>query len=153
MRQLNKLPDQPAERTRPLDRVPRRGLILTETLISGIAIGSAAILTVTMLGAVNGNRQNAQRLLVATQELNNQLERLTARSWTELTPQLVEQVQLSPQAAASLPQAELRIRVQPLDKPLSGKRLEGELRWQHRNNAWRPPLRMTAWVFAPKEVP
>ena len=153
MRRLMKLQGKRTDRRRTQHRALRDGALLIDALIAGIAIGSAAMLTVTMLGAVNGNRQNAERLLLATQELNNHFERLTARPWAELTPEVVEKVQLSTQAAASLPQAELRIRIQPVDKPLTGKRLEGELRWQHRNNAWRPPLRMTAWVFAPKEVP
>lgn len=130
----------------------RRGLLLVEAMIAGIAIGTAAVLTVSMLITINGNRRTAERTLVATQELNNQLERLTAKPWSEITPEAAKDIQLSPSAAARLPEGELRIEVQAVEVPRPGKRLLGELRWQDRGNSWRPPLRLTAWVFAPREV-
>lgn len=132
--------------------VRRPGGILVEALIASFAIGTATLLTVSMLVTVNKNRRTAERTLVATQELSNQLERLTARPWGELTPELVKQAQLSPSVAANLPHGELRIELQDVDKPRSGKRLQGELRWQDRGNSWRPPLRMIVWVFEPKET-
>ncbi len=113
----------------------------------------AAILGVSMLVTVGGNRRTAERLSLATEELNNQLERLTAKPWAELTPELAQQAQLSSFATAGLPNAELKIRLDEVDKPRPGKRLVGELRWQDRGNSWRPPLRLTSWVFAPREVP
>lgn len=131
---------------------PRRGAILAEALIASVAIGTAAVLSVVMLVSVNGNRRTAERVLLATQELSNQMERLTAKPWTELTPELVQQAKLSASAAAGLPQSELKIRLQEVAAPRPGKRLEGELRWQDRGNSWRPPLRLTAWVFAPQEA-
>lgn len=135
------------------DRHPRRGLLLAEAMIAGIAIGTAAVLTVSMLITIQGNRRTAERTLVATQELNNQLERLTAKTWSEITPETTKDIQLSSSAAARLPQGELRIQVEAVDAPRPGKRLLGELRWQDRGNSWRPPVRMTAWVFAPREAP
>lgn len=134
-------------------RLRRHGGLLVEALIASTAIGMAAILSVSMLVTVSGNRRTAERLLLATEELSNQLERLTAKPWAELTPELAKQAQLSSSAAVGLPHAELKIRVQAVDKPRPGKRLEGELRWQDRGNSWRPPLRLTSWVFAPPEVP
>ena len=131
----------------------RRGGLMVEAMIASLAIGTAAVLTVSMLITISGNRRTAERTLVATQELSNQLERLTARPWGELTPELVKDVQLSTSAAARLPHGELRVRLQAVELPRPGKRLEGELRWQDRGNSWRPPLRMTTWVFAPRETP
>lgn len=131
----------------------RRGGLLMEALIASIAIGTAGVLAVTMLVTVGSNRRTAERTLLATQELSNQLERLTARPWGELTPEVAQQAKLSASAAASLPEGELRIMLQTIEQPRPGKRLSGEIRWRDRGNSWRPPLRLTAWVFAPREVP
>jgi hypothetical protein len=144
--------DLAAAERRPQTNRGRRGAILADTLIASMAIGTAAVLSVVMLASVNGTRRTAERVLLATQELSNQMERLTAKPWTELTPELVQQAKLSASAAAGLPQSELKIRLEEVAAPRPGKRLEGELRWQDRGNSWRPPLRLTAWVFAPQEA-
>lgn len=150
MRQVSQPFQIVAKRSSPCG-VRRSGGILVEALIASFAIGTATMLTVSMLVTVSKNRRTAERTLVATQELSNQLDRLTARPWGELTPELATQAQLSPSAAASLPNGELRIDLQSIDKPRPGKRLQGELRWQDRGNSWRPPLRMIVWVFKPGE--
>ncbi len=129
----------------------RRGGLLLEALIATIAIGAATVLAATILVSVNANRRTAERLLLATQELNNQLEQLTARPWSELTSETVQKTQLSSPAADGLPQGELRITVHEVQAPAKAKRLDAELRWQDRGQAWRPPVRMTAWVFASGE--
>ena len=126
----------------------RAGGLLLEALIASVSLGIAAVLAATVLVSVNTNRRTAERLLLATQELNNQLERLTARPAAELTTESTKALQLSPQAADGLPSGELRVTVHDLTTPAAGKRLDAELRWQDRGQAWRPPLRMSAWVFA-----
>lgn len=122
-------------------------------MIASIAIGVAATLAVTMLISVAANRRTAERLLVATEELSNQLELLTARPWSALTADAVRQVRLSEMAAASLPNGELRIALHEVSQPALAKRLDAEIRWQDRAQAVRPPLRMSAWVFAVKGNP
>lgn len=135
------------------DRARRQGGLLVEAMIASMAIGTAAILSVTMLITVGSNRRTAARTLLATQELSNQLERLAARPYADLTPELAAAAQLSASAAASLPEGQLRIMTQTVALPRPGKRLAGELSWRDRGNSWRPPLRMTTWVFAPREAP
>lgn len=131
----------------------RRGGLLLEALIAGVAVGAASLLAATVLISVNANRRTAERVLLATEELNNQLERLTVQSWTELTPDRVKQAQLAPSTATSLPNGELTITLHEVQTPARAKRLDAELRWQDRGQAWRPPLRMSTWVFAPQEAP
>lgn len=140
-------------RVRPVHpaQVSRRGGLLMEALIAGICIGAATILAATVLVSVNANRRTAERILLATEELNNQLERLTAQPWQDLTPDSLKQLQLAPSTAASLPNGELKITVNEVQTPAPAKRLDAELRWQDRGQAWRPPLRMSTWVFAPQE--
>ncbi len=131
----------------------RRGGLLLEAMIAAIAIGAATILAATVLVSVNSNRRTAERVLLATEELNNQFERLTARPWSELNAETVKQVQLSATAANSLPHGELKITLHEVEKPATAKRLDAELKWQDRGQAERPPLRMSAWIFASKETP
>lgn len=119
-----------------------------EALIAGIAIGAAAILAATILVSVNANRRMAERLLMATEELNNQLERLASQEWNALTAEKVKQTQLSGFAASGLPNAELKITVHEVESPAKAKRLDAELRWEDRGSGMRPPLRMSTWVFA-----
>lgn len=129
----------------------RRGGLLLEALIAGICIGAASILAATVLVSVNANRRTAERILLATEELNNQLERLTAQPWTEIIPDKLKQAQLASYTAASLPNAELKITMHEVQAPAPAKRLDAELRWQDRGQAWRPPLRMSTWIFATQE--
>lgn len=125
--------------------------MLLEALIASVAISSATILAAMLLVSVNGNRRTAERLQLATEELNNQLERLTVRPYAELTADSVKGLELSVPATVGLPSGELRITLHEVTAPAAAKRLDAELRWQDRGQAWRPPLRMTAWVFASKE--
>lgn len=129
----------------------RRGGLLLEALIAGIAIGAASILAAAVLVSVNANRRTAERVLLATEELNNQLERLAVQPWAELTPEKVKEAQLAPFTTASLPSGELKITLHEVQTPARAKRLDAELRWQDRGQAWRPPLRMSTWVFASRE--
>jgi hypothetical protein len=129
----------------------RRGGMLLEAMIASIAIGAATVLAATVMVSVNANRRTAERLQLATEELNNQLERLTARPWSELTSETVKDIRITSSTAAALPNGELRIHLHKVEKPAPAKRLDAELRWQDRGDMWRPPVRMTAWVFAPRE--
>jgi hypothetical protein len=129
----------------------RRGGLLLEAMIASIAIGAATILAATVMVSVNANRRTAERLQLATEELNNQLERLTVRPWSELTPEAVKEIRITSSTATVLPNGELRIHLHEVEKPAPAKRLSAELRWQDRGDMWRPPVRMTAWVFAPRE--
>lgn len=131
----------------------RHGGLLLEAMIASISIGAATILAAMVLVSVNVNRRLAERMLIATQELDNQLEHLTVRPWAELNAEAVQQIPLSSAAAAGLPNGELRISVHEVRTPLAAKRLDATLRWQDRGQGLRPPVRMSAWVFAPKESP
>lgn len=124
-----------------------------EALIAGISIGTAAVLAATVLISTNANRRTAERTLIATQELNNQLERLSAQKWDELTNDKVKQLPLSPFAAQGLPKGELKIAVHDVEVPARARRLDAELSWQDRSGGMRPPLKMSTWVFAPQEAP
>lgn len=131
----------------------RHGGLLLEAMIASISIGAATILAAMVLVSVNVNRRMAERMLIATQELDNQLEHLTARPWAELDAETVQQIPLSSAAAASLPNGQLQITVHEVQTPIAARRLDATLRWQDRGQGLRPPVRMSAWVFAPKETP
>ncbi|MBM4001053.1 MAG: hypothetical protein FJ297_16215 [Planctomycetes bacterium] len=116
--------------------------IVACSLLCGV-LGAAAPLMVRQ-GRLLAEYRDHQRAL---EELSNQIERLMAMPAADL-PRAVEQLAPSPFAAAELPDAVLRGRLEPAEQ---GSRLTLELTWNAAGRADRP-VRLAAWIQPqPKE--
>lgn len=125
---------------------PRRGrpssgtsvleIIVACTLLGGVF--AAAMPLMVLHGRLLSEHRDHQRAL---EELSNQLERLTALPAAELPPAL-EPLAPSAFAAAELPDAVLRGRLEPAEP---GQRLTLELTW-HAAGRTVQPVRLAAWI-------
>jgi hypothetical protein len=131
----------PNSRRRPHSR---RGLTLTEILVSGtlLVTALATVLPVT----VRNQRLQTQALhyRVALDELSNQLDRLTTLSPTDV-PAALDTLTLSKQIDGRLPAAELG---GEFLQDEHGPRILLRLRWRIPGDVWQP-LQLVGWLDLP----
>jgi hypothetical protein len=132
------------ENTHALGRA--RGLTTFEIVMATVVLGVAMMLTVRCLGWVVRERRSIDRRAIAVQEAANLMERLTAQSWKDLTPETFGDQTLSEEAIRSLPGAELKVAVADRPGELLLKRIRVQLRWRGRSGGYEAPVRLTAWV-------
>jgi type II secretory pathway component PulJ len=127
----------------------RRGLNLMEMVVATVVMTLLLVVLAQFLGALAQQRRVAARRLLAVEEAANAMEQAAALGYSELTPERLQNIQLSEQARKSLPQAALTVRVtQPAEKPAS-KRITVELSWQNHAGQTGSPVRLTAWRYKP----
>lgn len=142
------------EKRVPRRRIPsRRAAVVLDLLISGIAISTAAVLAVSAINVVNRSRHRADRLQIAAQELNNQLELAASMKWEQLTPDAIAKFQKSEMAIARIPEARLELSVAEITQPRRAKKLSAKIEWPDGDHNRQQPLRLTTWVFARQETP
>jgi hypothetical protein len=133
--------------TRP-GRAVRRGSMLPELAIAGAMLAVAMTLAVQVLGYAGQQRRSADRRQRAILEVTNIMERITALPFDEVTPERARRLSITPEAAGSLPGAELSVDV--LDQqPAPGRparRIAVRLRWKGRSGEWEAPVRLTTWI-------
>jgi type II secretory pathway pseudopilin PulG len=132
----------------------RRGVTILELSIAIILVGAVLAGIAQLLSAVSAQQRESERRLAALHEAANQMERLATLAWSELTSEGMGPRELSPEAAAALPQGSLRILVTDAAggaDSIEGKRVSVEVAW--RNSAGREvkPVRLAAWRFAAEE--
>jgi hypothetical protein len=138
-----------SDRRTPVDRRARRGSLLLEVAMSGVMLMIAMTLTVKVLGWVGAERRAWDRRQWAAQEASNLMEEATSRPFEAVTAASLKSLQLSPQARALLPAAELASEVAEND-PAGGpgsKRVAIRLRWHNRAGEWDAPVRLTSWIY------
>jgi hypothetical protein len=103
---------------------------------------------VKILGWVALERRGAERRERATVEVANLMERLTAYPYEQLTSEMARKSALSAEAAASLPDAELKVDIAAGEpaKGRSAKRIAIQLRWRSQQGEWVAPVRVTSWI-------
>jgi Tfp pilus assembly protein PilE len=134
----------------PLKTV-RRGMTLVELAVAGALLGTLLVVCLQLLAATAEQRRSVDQRQLAVLEVENAMERLAARPWTDLTPQAVAPPQLSPSARNRLPGAEWKIEVTaPSNEPLA-KRIAVSLRWQDHAGQFVKPVRIVTWRWKGKE--
>jgi len=133
------------EPTRRLRR--SRGYSLMEVTAAASLLAVVMLIAVPSLRWVAAGRRDAADRQLATQEIANVLERVTARPWSDLTPDAVASEELSAEARARLPAFELHVAVTTISDKPRAKRVTVELRWN--DTAGRPmaPVRLSAWRY------
>jgi Tfp pilus assembly protein PilV len=130
----------------------RRGFTLLEVTLAGLLLVVLMAITVQMLGWVVSERRAAERRQWAIQEAANVMERLVVQPWDELTSDVEEAIDLSPQASAVLPDAELQVTVAAEPDQPDAKRLSVAVRWRPRPDQAAVQVRLTSWVYPRKEA-
>jgi Tfp pilus assembly protein PilV len=133
----------------------RRGITILELtiaiLVAGIVLGGIA----QLLATVAAQRRESERRLAAIHEAANQMERLAALSWGELTPEGTGGWELTGEAAAALPDGTLSVDLSEVetggDNALPARRVAVEVAWRNSAGTTVEPVRLVAWRF-PEEA-
>jgi type II secretory pathway pseudopilin PulG len=128
---------------------PRRGVSLIELTVAALLLGTVFAALGPVLHGIRQQREQARQRQVAVLELANQAERLALRSWEELTPERLQQIELSETARQTLRQASLRVALAEEAEPLA-RRITLELSWSDPAGRAVAPLRVVVWRY-PRE--
>ena len=104
-------------------------------------------IAVPVLGWIGHERRETERRLVAAEELSNLMERLTVRSWDELTADSIETDEFAERLRPQLPGAALTAEVETPEEEADAKRIRLELRWRPRPDEQTSAVRLTAWTY------
>ena len=137
-------PQDSATRTR------RRGFTVLELMATVILLGAVLLTLPPVLRQAAVQRRDAGHRQTALLEVQNALERLTARPYASITPDAARGVALSESARSLLREPRLTISLSETNDP-AGKRIAAELRWQDRAGNDAAPVLLTTWVFEPVE--
>ena len=124
-----------------------------EIMAAAALLAVAAGVGLQMVVVTASAQKKVQMRSMATHEVANLMERVMAIADDELTPESVNQIEISQEAKAALPEAKLAIRLDKTD----GERLEAvrvtiELTWQSRAGEPATPTRLLAWRFRTTEA-
>jgi hypothetical protein len=123
----------------------RHGITILETIVAGVLLAATMSVCLQLLGAHAAQQQAIQRRQAAVREAANVMERAAAVPFRELTPQRLAEIQLSPEASATLPDGELTIELAVVPEDPGARRITVSIRWQDRNGEWLKPVQLTAW--------
>ena len=124
-----------------------RGVTLVEVIVSGILLGAVTMVAVPTLGWIARERRAADRRQEAIAELENVMDRFSARPWQQITPEGAARIALSESTRRQLPGAMLQSSVETNPQAPDEKQIRVELSWQNRIGKQMAPQRLTAWVY------
>ncbi|MBN2295453.1 MAG: type II secretion system protein, partial [Pirellulales bacterium] len=129
----------------------RRGFTLAETVVAIIILITAIVVSTQLLVATSAQHKTMERERVAIIEAGNVIERLAVQPWTKLTTDELSTWKLSPQAEAALPDAKLKIQIQPTSaeaKP-AGRRLTVIVSYGPKKKQQARSIRLVTWQYNP----
>ncbi len=121
--------------------------MLLEAVVASVVLAATMTACLQLLGTAAGQRRAIRQQQAALREAGNVLERLSVRPWDELTPANAQQVQLSPEARAALPEGKLTVEITTPPDEQNARRSAGAVEWQDRSGAWPPPVRLVTWRY------
>jgi type II secretory pathway pseudopilin PulG len=124
----------------------RRGFTIVELCVTCALLGAAIPLTVSTLGAVARQRRAAETRQAAIEAADNLLERLTAVSFEELTPEKLAAAERGLPAGEWLPRGQIKLQLLEPPGPVAAKRIDVELSWQPHAGPSRDRVRLSGWV-------
>jgi hypothetical protein len=122
----------------------RRGFAMTELVVAGALLGALLIVCLQLMSATAAQRRAADQRQLAVFEVGNVMERLAAKPWAELTPQMAV-APLSPSVRNRLPGAELKVEVTTPSAEPDARRIVVSLRWQDRAGQFVSPVAIATW--------
>lgn len=128
----------------------RRGMTVIELTVAVMLLAAVFAMLGPTLTWVRQQRRVADDRQLALLELANLGERLSLRTYDELTPELLGQVTLPEEAAAELDAATLSASIADEAEPVA-KRITLELAWSEDGVRPVAPLRLVLWRFPDEE--
>ncbi|HEY2155927.1 MAG TPA: hypothetical protein VGH33_09880 [Isosphaeraceae bacterium] len=124
----------------------RRGYGLLELTIATLLLAVAMTIVVQTAGWLAAERRGAGRRQRALQEAANLMERLSSRSWDELTPELARAQVLSPATKAVLRDGTLDVAIIPETGDPPARRITIRVHWGDPSAGLVAPVKLVAWV-------
>jgi hypothetical protein len=121
--------------------------MLLELALSAALLGALTIVSLQMLAALSAQRRAAEQRAVATQEAANLVERVSALPWSEVTPQRVAEMRMSPAAQETLEGATLTLSATEEDGPPAAKHVRVEIDWDGAGPRVNPPVQLHTWLY------
>ena len=125
----------------------RRGFTIVELCVTCALLGAAIPLTVSTLGAVARQRRAAETRQAAIEAAGNVLERLSAASFEELTPEKLADAERGLSAGEWLPGGQIKLQLTEPPGPVAAKRIDVELSWQPHAGPGRDRVRLSGWAY------
>ncbi len=122
----------------------RRGSMLLEAMVALVLLSAAFIIVGQMHGFVLAQDQVAAHRQLAVDEAANQLERVSALPWQDLTSEKLNSFTLHEETTRSLQHARLEFKVTDLASP-RGKQVQVTVSWQEGNGS--QAVHLTAWRY------
>jgi hypothetical protein len=122
--------------------------MLVEVTMASVILMVLMSVAIKVVGFVAHERGAASRRQRALVEAGNAMERITAYSFDQVTPEEAKRIVLPESARHALPGSELTVDVTTVDRPAdrAAKRITVRLRWRDRAGNWEAPIRLTSWM-------
>src|SRR5690606_11991568 len=104
--ELNMNAPQPEHRCHPSHT--RTGALFLEVGAAIVIVGAMLAISLQVVGWTVRERRSIDRRVIALIEAGNLLDEVTGKAWNDVTSLQLEQIKLSPSAAATLPDARLK---------------------------------------------
>jgi hypothetical protein len=126
----------------------RRGSLLAEATMSSVILVVVMAVTVKVLGWAAHERRGLERRERAVLEVASLIERITARPYDFVTPELAGEFTAAARNTRTLPDSDLKIDIAETHPGAgrSAKRIAIELRWREPSGEWAAPVRLTSWI-------
>ena len=123
----------------------RRGSLFLEVTMAVTLLAFAFIAVAQLLAVAAKQRRETDWRVMATREAANVLEQIMARPWEEITTEKLAEIELSAEAAARLPEAQLSVAVDESDGTPAEKKVRVEIDWKDLGGLRVEPIRLVAW--------
>jgi Tfp pilus assembly protein PilE len=125
----------------------RRGMLLIEMAVAGVLLLALTAVCVKYFAVTAMQRRALDQRQTALSEAANIMELLTAEPWSNLTPETLAKISLSPETKSALIEGELKIDLTDENTKPNAKRITVTIRWQDQNGQWIEPVRLVAWRY------
>ena len=126
---------------------PRRGSMLVEVVVCAALLGALFVVIHRGVSAVYRQVRITDRAVVAQQTLENLLEEITSRDWSEIDADSIDALALPELVTQRLPGVVLAGEVVEEAEPVAAKRISLSLRWKNEQGLVGEPVGMTTWVY------
>lgn len=135
----------------PMESEPhrRRGSMLVELVVASIVLAVVMTVCMQLLAATSRQQRYADHRQLASEELANLMERITAEPYESIKQETLRTRKLGDTAATRLRDPQLDIAVEAVSDPRAGKKISLQLRWRDAGEVFAAPVRLTSWVYAP----
>ena len=122
----------------------RPAVTFVELIVTCVLIGSLASFVVPIISLIDQESRSARLVQIAAEELANQMDQITLRTWDEITTASLADTKLSEHALAQLDDPNLEVEVHTESE---SKRIRLVLTWKGRTGESVAPVRLVTWVF------